>query len=754
MQHGSRPFLVTTCNQQGMQTWWEWPVDPVTRQPDVDMDDVAAIQAEIDHADIVCLHNSKFDVGMLEAVGVSVPWPKVRDTFVMAHLLASNHPHNLTDTAIEYLGPKANILKFEQRVMVATQQCRKVVEDNSFSHVGIDTRCWRIAREGLEDMPSVKGSSDREQDKPWKNDMWLLRALARAILREPNLTKLTDLHKARLQGSGYPLEWWTAALDYANADSAVELPLYLRMEQLVTERKLCKIFAHRSELPRVAYEMESRGVTIIGSSTDEMIAEYDQSTTAADERLVEIAAEFGHDIKLAAGTSMTDSTREFFYGAVVQGCPRCKYVKHVKHWNGGEAVDKHCPKCAGRKRNPKTVELVTSQNPCLGLRPIKSSKTGNASLDKDALAEYIATADDGPALDFMRTFQEKRLRETALTYMLAYKRHQLPTQHPGYYRIHSSLNPCATNHLRWASNSPNLQNVSKKEAECGYCDGEGCGACGGTGRALKSLRNCFGPMPGREWWTMDYHNIERRIPAFESGEPKMVEVFERPDEPPFFGSLYCLTASVLYPDEYWPLADRKDAFKKERPNLYKRSKFFDLAKQYGCGRKKGDALSGIRNSFDLVDNEFPLLSALQRHYLNMAEKLGYVETMPDKFVDPDRGYPILASRTEDGYVLSTTPFNYHVSGTACWVKNQALVRCGEQIAEWNAEGWDGYISLEIHDEILFDCPAGTGPEPWLTNLPRMRALQRLMEMGGEGIGVPTPVSVEYHSETWATGMSL
>jgi len=225
---------------------------------------------------------------------------------------------------------------------------------------------------------------------------------------------------------------------------------------------------------------------------------------------------------------------------------------------------------------------------------------------------------------------DKRKHETQLTFARSYRRFWLPHRTaPGYYVLYPNINPCGTDHLRAASYNPNGQNISKKENECAECDGDGCEHCNNTGVSMRSMRYCFGPAPGREWWTMDYENIERRLPAYESGEPAMVEVFEHPNEPPYWGSLYCLTASVLYKDEYWPRAGVKGLFRKERPQLYKQSKFFDLARQYGCGKLKGDLLSRVPGSFDLMNDTFPLFTKLQQHHLHMAERRGPRARLPD-----------------------------------------------------------------------------------------------------------------------------
>lgn len=724
--HGARPYLVTTCDGDGCIRYWEWSVDPMTRRPDIPVGDLLDIIELVDAADLIYLQNAKFDWRALHHVGINLPWAKVRDTLVMGHLLASNHPHDLTSMCIEYLG--VDIEPLEQSIKEITRICRAKVKEAGLP--------WLLATEGAPGMPSVKESSKRDEDKPWKNDMWLPRALHRAG-----------------HGGYIPEHWLTACAAYANADSEHTLYLGLEMERLIRERGLWAIYEHRLHLPRVACEMECCGITVIGQYTEATIQAYQEYDAEAGDHLRSIAmAGYGHDLQLAKGAALNDNMREFFYGSVRQSCPVCGYNRCVKHWNGEKANGDVCPKCAGRKKYTRQIPLEVISRDNLRLPVITGSKTGNATLDKSAMQEYLGTT-DGTVYDFIKLLSDKRKRDTDLSYMESYQRFWVPVEcygTPDYYRIHPSLNPCATDHLRWSSNSPNLQNVGGQEDKCEGCEGRGCPACGGTGMSRVSVRNCFGPAPHREWWRMDYKSIERRIPAYESGEPRMVEVFERPNEPPYWGNLYCLTASILYPAEYAPRAGVEGLFRKEMPRLYKRAKFCDLAKQYGCGRKKYDLLSGIPGSFDLVDSEFPLLTALQARYLAAAESTGWVETLPDRRVDPTRGYPILASRTDDGRILTTTPFNYHVSGTACWAKNTALVRCSDQLAEWREDGFDAHMVLEVHDEILFDFPRGRNIHE---NLGRALVLKRLMEQSGEDLvpSMPLPVMVEYHVNSWADG---
>lgn len=738
--HGAMPFLVTTCDDSRSPEaikFWEWPVDPMTRKPDVPQEDVADIIELLDAADLIYMQNAKFDARALASISIQLPWEKVRDTLVMGHLLASNHKHDLTWMCVEYLG--VDIEPYELHVEEVTRACRNIVK-KEYPH-------WRIAEEGLPEMPSIKSSSKRDEDKPWKNDMWL----PRAYIKSREGTSNIDWKQADIK---YGHRWSDACSRYANADSEHTLYLGLEMESLIRERGYWKIYESRLNLPRVACEMECYGVTAIGNYTELVIAEYQQYGAEAEAELVSIASEYGHNLELADGASINDNMRDFFYGSVSQRCPQCKYIKRVKHW-GNDSLDESatCPKCAKRKRSPAHNQLITTHRDNLKLPVIYGDKTGNASLDKAAMQEYLTTL-DGTRLDFIKLLSDKRKHETDLTYMESYRRFWVAVPGaPGYYRIHPSLNPFATDHLRWASNSPNMQNVSTQEEKCEECDGEGCLVCGETGKSRLSVRACFGPTPDREWWDMDFRNLEKRIPVYECMEPALVEVFEKPDEPPYWGSDHNVLASLLFPDDYWPLAEIRDGFKKKHLQKYKKTKNTNFAKQYGAGKRKVDATAGIIGAYEKIERGLPEIAKLQASCLAVAERTGWVQTLPDRTVDPDRGYPVLASRTEDGRVLSTTPFNYKTSGTACWVKNMALIKCSIKCAEWRSQGFDAYIALEVHDSMLFDFPRGVSPQE---NKWRAEELKALMEECGPNLipSIPTPVSMDYIIESWANGITV
>src|SRR5215831_12515854 len=121
--HGAKPFLVTTCNEKCQIRYWEWPVDPHTREPIIPDGELDQIREYIDSADEIILHNSKFDVHALMTIipDLKWDWSKTHDTLSAAHVLSSNQPKDLTSLTIRYLSRSIRKLelKMEQYVKEA-----------------------------------------------------------------------------------------------------------------------------------------------------------------------------------------------------------------------------------------------------------------------------------------------------------------------------------------------------------------------------------------------------------------------------------------------------------------------------------------------------------------------------------------------------------------------------------------------------------------------------------------------------------
>ncbi len=789
--HSTRPFFVTICDGVGSQRFWEWNVNPITRMPEIPPGDLAQISESIfgpngDGGPELVGHNIKYDIHCLQTVMEPFEWPwhKTQDTLMVAHLLGSNLPKNLTDLSMRWLG--WDIQPFETALEEAVKACRRMVQQAKLRAKRLRTKprwvgddgevvdeqdtedplaSWSIADVDDPGMPSVGAGKDasRTPNRIWRGDGWLPRAMAKHLWetseafaeferqgQDGESLEVAGHCASRLPGwehrppsllqegdPGHP--WWTVLRDYANPDSACTAALWPMMRAELERLDLWDIYlAHGTCLCRVAYGMESRGTTCRKSTHSRLLRQYGEEVEQASRECLEIAESFGYDLIIPNGASPNHSLRHFFFG------------------------------------RPADVAAKLGAFPGI-LKPIAFGKSG-PSLDKNVLEQFQMSLDkDSREGRFISNLMRKRKRDSSLAYLKSYERFWLPTGDADWMLLHSSLNPVGTDHLRWSSSNINVQNLSKKGVDvvCLECNGVGCKDCDDTGRQTFNLRHCFGPAPGREWWSLDAQNIELRIPAYESGEKELIDLFERPDEPPYWGSEHLLNFSTVYPD-VWELElafimkDKEHIKKKFKDTWYQWVKNGDFAVGYQAQDATADKAFHRPGSRRRLIARFRKKEALNQKWVWYAEKHGFVETIPDKSVNPRRGYPILCSRSEWGKIIPTVPLNYHVSGSACWWACRALVKVQAQLDEWRRTGFGGHITLYVHDELVLDFPRSAahpredldprrrdGPSMHRkSNLWRVRKIQKIMESCGVDIGIPTPCGCELHLDNWSDGESF
>ncbi|MFA7162250.1 MAG: DNA polymerase [Candidatus Methanomethylophilaceae archaeon] len=678
IRHGARPFLVTTADDSGLNTYWEWDVDPMTRRVKVREDELDEIQEVINTADILVLQNSKFDAAGLYYLfqdhgrKLRWNWSKVHDTLLAGHLIKSNGRHDLTSMVLEYLG--IDVQPYEDQIRQATIECRRLAQGRNPRY------SWRIANAGLPEMPSAKGTS-------WKYDMWLPRYVA----------NLEDRAKEDF--------YWTACSSYANSDSTSTLSLYHKLIESIRSNGLERIYRERLKLLPVIFKMEERGITVSGKRLREVQQGYKEEAEQAGKVCVGIAKRF--DTELVLPKSGNNKSLLDFVPVLL------------------------------RKIRP-------DQGAALPYTP-----KGNLSLNKSVIENLVDSLPERSIQRlFFRRLLDKRKRDTAVNYLESYQRFWIPLrQNSSWYRLHPSLNPTGSDTLRFSSSNPNEQNISKQE---GF-----------------NLRYAFGPSPGREWWVRDAQNIELRLPAYESEEEELIDLYEHPDDPPYYGSTHLLNFHTVYP-EIWEKELREVGIEKVGPHCKKKyaSTYYQWCKnggfaiQYGAvessdGWGTADKAFHQRGSHTKLKARFKKLSKLNQKWTAFAEKHGYVETIPDRTVDPNRGYPLYCTRSEWGKILPTVPLNYHIQSSAMWWMMKAMIRCQDYLDEINRKRPGGfYMVMQIHDELVFDFPKGQGDEPWKTHWPIVKRIGELMEEGGKDYGIPTPVSCEYCDVSWDSGRSV
>ena len=737
LYHGAKPYLVTTCDEDGVNTFWEWDVDPETREPIVDYADLADLEEYIHKSagisgEGLVFQNGSFDVKALETIGAfRGKWPywDFRDTLLGGHLVNSSQPHDLASMVIIYCG--LNIQPLDDDLKEAVKAAKAVIKDRK------EYADWRLAKVGDPSMPSLKKDA-------WKMDAWLPRAVAHAegyvrgecavvnkrtedfdvyigrgskwgnpfkigpdgnradviekyrqwIKTKPNLLEcLPELDCKRLgcfckprtcHGdvlaellAGLRHSFWSVCSEYANGDSLATMMLHKAQEEILRTNGLWEIYLTRLNVRRITHRMRERGITLSAVRTKKMITKYSKESSKCERICVSLSG--GTLEKLPGGVS--NALKETLFGKF---------------------------KLASNKKTDK----------------------GNPSVDKTVL-EYWANElpTKSKAGMFVRSLADFRKRSTALTYMAGYDKFWMPWKgHEDYRVLHPDLNPTGTAHLRWSSSNPNEQNVSKKR---GF-----------------NLRYCFGPAPGRIWYSMDAKNIELRIPAYESGEEEMIDLFDHPNRPPYYGSYHMLIFDTLHSKEFSRYGIK--CKKIYADTLYQWIKNGDFAVQYGAVESSGtaDRAYHVPGAQRRIQSRFRNIAQLNRAMIRQADRTGYVETMVDRSLECSRGYPIYCARTNYGKIRPTVPLNYHVSGTACWWMMKAMIRCDEYLEGLNTTNGSAgyYMPIQVHDELVFDFPKTKHPRG---NEPKIKRLMQLMEHGGRDIGFSTPVDVMEHSETWS-----
>lgn len=680
--HGCLPYLVTTCDNSGGQRTWEVQVNPKNRNISWSRSEIGEIQSLLDRADRLVFHNSKFDMKMLAAIGIRVDhlWKKIEDTLFISHMLASQEPHDLTSTVKRYLkgsnGKGYDISPYEEKmqgcVQAARRWCRSHLKD------------WKLATEGMVNddgfqlMPSTKGSNDKT-GRAWMADTWLPKAVA--------------LHEGPSWVKGHQNQkWLTVTDDYADIDSSCLIPLFDVMMKEVKRRKLEKNYRERLRILPAIHRMEHYGTTYKLDTHVEMKGKFTERVSELEGIIYGIAECYNYPLKL--------------------------------------------PKRA-RNKSLDTFVFETMKLPVLAL-----SDAGNPVFDADIKEEYELTLPThSMERAFIKALNEKGEYDTALGYMDAYERfcikdkqHVLKTSancgctkgtdekcpvcewgasvcsvcgkaeveldEPciggKYATLYPNLNPTGTVGLRFSHTNPNSANVSKHKKT--------------------NLRKNFGPRDKRIWYSCDYTNIELVVPAFEVDEKELVHIFTYPDEPPFYGSFHMVMFSALWPDvwadaikKFGPEGAAKFCKSEYEDTYYGATKNFDFATQYGCQEKKANLTAGHPNAFRLKAERCPKIDALAKKLIREAEKNNCVTTIPDKTIDSERGFPIQAKRGHWGKVQPTTPLCYHVSSTAAQVLNRAMVMCDERLMQWRTDGFDAWMILTIHDELVFDMPLRLHP---------------------------------------------
>ena len=333
--------------------------------------------------------------------------------------------------------------------------------------------------------------------------------------------------------------------------------------------------------------------------------------------------------------------------------------------------------------------------PGLGIKPLKKGKTGYSTdievLEKLAGDDTVASAVPGLIVEY------RQLTKLVGTYLVALKEEI----NPGTKRIHSSFHQTVAATGRLASSDPNLQNIPIR-TDIG-----------------REIRRAFIAPPGRVLVSADYSQIELRILAHLSRDPALTEAFHRGDD---------IHSAVAAQVHGVPIG----SVTREQRNGAKMVNFGIVygITPYGLARRLGVSNETAEEIIDSYKRRFSGITTFLQECIEQAKRFGYVETIL-KRRRPIAG--IESRNPAERALAERTAINSVVQGSAADLIKVAMVDLHARLSEHashrrgaRAPELEGVkMLLQIHDELVFECPAASGEEVKALVVGRM---ERAMEL--------------------------
>ena len=330
----------------------------------------------------------------------------------------------------------------------------------------------------------------------------------------------------------------------------------------------------------------------------------------------------------------------------------------------------------------------------LGLPPVKKTKTGystNAEVLEKLRGQH-------PIIEAILEYRQ--LTKLNSTYVEGLGKVIAPDG-----RIHTSFQNTVTATGRLSSTEPNLQNTPVR-TELGA-----------------QLRKMFVAPAGKVLVDADYSQIELRLLAHMAGDQAMIDGFNSGAD------IHTITASQVFgvsPEEVTPLM-RRSAKAVNFGIVYGISPF-SLSQDIGVS---------VQQAKEYMEKYFEHYSGV-RAYMDgvvaQAKEDGYVTTLFAR----RRWIPELKSSNFNTRSFGErVALNAPIQGTAADIIKLAMIRVRDRL---KAEGLEGKLVLQVHDELIVECPQAEAEQ-----------VCKLVEEEMEGVAAPSvPLLAETHAGTsWA-----
>ncbi|MBK9166212.1 MAG: DNA polymerase I [Bryobacterales bacterium] len=238
---------------------------------------------------------------------------------------------------------------------------------------------------------------------------------------------------------------------------------------------------------------------------------------------------------------------------------------------------------------------------------------------------------------------------------------------PATGRVHTTFNPAGAATGRLSSSNPNLQNIPIRT------------------EAGRAIRAAFVPEPGWKLLVADYSQIELRLLAHFSGDPRLIEAFRSGED------IHTRTAAEVFgaAPELVTSEMRRGAKAVNFGIVYGISGF-GLANQLGIPRAEAERY--IRQYFERYAGVRQFIDET----LEEVRRTGVARTLFGR----ERPIPDIRSRNPNARGFAErTAVNSPLQGTAADLIKLAMIRIDAKLKNLGAR-----MLLQVHDELVFEAP--------------------------------------------------
>ena len=340
----------------------------------------------------------------------------------------------------------------------------------------------------------------------------------------------------------------------------------------------------------------------------------------------------------------------------------CEVLAELSHHLGQELeklTNKIC-ELAGREFNINSPKQVAECFETLNIVSGRKTSTGRVSTSK-AVLEELALTHELPRL----IIDYRELEKLKSVYTDA-----LPHQVAADGRIHGQLNQTVAATGRLSASDPNLQNIPIR-TELG-----------------RRIRRAFIAEPGNKLISADYSQLELRLLAHITRDEVMLDAFQKGDD------IHNRTSRLVF-------GAKSDAELKEARRF---SKIVNFAIAYaiepwGLSQRVGISRQEARK---VIDDYYTTYKGVRRYMDEIpvqAREHGYVRSLYGRI------RPLAGINDRNANIRKAAEreaINMPIQGTASDIVKIAMLRADEA---FRREKLDARMLMQVHDELLVECPA-------------------------------------------------